>query len=303
MRRFAIALVLGFIAVTAAAQSAAMKPFELNMDRVKVKNFGGDFGQSKTYLIPTVNLVVSAKGSVWAKSGGAKTHGKYFVDGLKKPLLQELARKLQDDLVSRLRAGGYTVLTYEDVKGEPDIASHGLNRPDAEWGLPTTGGLGMPVTFVVATPTDAQAFDSPIQGPAWWLRGLAKAKDLIVIVPGIRFTVPQMFGETESGYKRDSAGIATDPAMIMEGAMVYSITAKGGGTTIQIQRHGKRFASEVTGTIRKLSEDKTTFSSAWQTTSGDFVMTLDPTAFSDGILRVGFAINGLIVSEVAKAHH
>lgn len=303
MRELVISLALAAIAATAGAQSAAMKPFDLNMDRVKVTNFGGNLGLSKTYLIPTVNLIVSARGSVWAKKGGAKAHGKYFVDGLSKTLLQELARKLQDDLVSRMRAGGYAVLTYEDVKSEPDVAGRGLNRPDDKFGLPTTGGLGMPVTFVVATPTDGQAFDNPIQGPVWWLRGVAKAKDLIVIVPEITFTVPQMFGETESGYKRDEAGIATDPAMHLEGAVVYAINATGGTTNIKIQRHGKRPAAEVTGTIKKLSEDKTTFSEAWQTTSGDFVMTLDPTAFTDGILRVGYAINGVIVSEVAKAHH
>ena len=300
MRKFIMLLVGITTATVAAAQSAAMKPFELNMDRVKVSNFGGNFSSSKTYLIPTVNLVVSARGSVWAKSGGAKAHGKYYVDGLSKPMLQELSRKLQDDLVTRMRAAGYTVLTYEDVKGEPDVASHSLNKPDQRYGLPTTGGLGMPVTFVVATPTDAQAFDSPIQGPAWWLRGIAKAKDLIVIVPEIKFTVPQMFGETESGYKRDSAGIATDPAMVFEGAAIYGVNAKGGTPSIQVQRHGKRLAAEVTGTIRKVSEDKTTFSAVWETTSGDFVMTLDPTAFTDGILRVGYAVNGLILAEAAK---
>ncbi|MEA2235512.1 MAG: hypothetical protein QOC81_236 [Thermoanaerobaculia bacterium] len=303
MRKFVMSLALLASAATAAAQSAAMKPFEINMDRVKVASFGGNFASSKTYLIPTVNLVVSARGSVWAKSGGAKAHGKYYVDGLSKPMLQELASKIQNDLVTRMRAAGYTVLTYEDVKGEPDVASHGRDKLDDRYGLPTTGGLGMPVTFVVATPTDAQAFDSPVQGPAWWLRGIAKAKDLIVIVPEIKFTVPQMFGETESGYARDSAGIATDPAMVFEGAAIYGMNAKGGTPSIQVQRHGKRLAAEVTGMIRKVSEDKTTFSSTWETTSGDFVMTLDPVAFSDGILRVGYAVNALIVSETAKGRH
>ena len=136
MRKFVIALLLVSIAATASAQSPAMKPFEINMDRVKISNFGGNFGGSKTYLIPTVNLVVSARGSVWAKSGGAKAHGKYYVDGLSKPLLQELARKIQDDLVSRMRAAGYTVLTYEDVKAEPDIAGHSRNRPDEKYCRP-----------------------------------------------------------------------------------------------------------------------------------------------------------------------
>jgi hypothetical protein len=270
---------------------------------VKVSAFGGNFGTTKTYLIPTVSVVVSARGSVWAKKGGAKAHGKYFVDGLKKPLLQDLARKIQDDLVTRMRAAGYTVLTYDDVKGEPDVASHGLLHADDRYGLPTTGGLGMPVTFVVATPTDAQAFETPIQGPAWWLRGISKSKDLTVIVPELKFTVPQMFGETESTVTRDTAGIATDPTMIFEGAMVYGVNPKGGGPAIQIQRHGKRTAADNTGVIKKVSEDKFTVHDLMESTSGDFVMTLDPTIFSDGILRVGFAVNGLIVSELAKEHH
>jgi hypothetical protein len=307
MRRIVTSLVLAMAMAlsggsAAFAQSAAMKPFEINMARVKVSSFGGNIGASKTYLVPSVNLVVSAMGSVWSKSGGAKAHGKYYVDGLKKDLLQDLATKIQDDLVTRLRAAGYTVLTYDDVKGEPDVASRGRNKADPRFGLPTTGGLGMPVTFVVATPTDAQAFDAPIQGHAWPFRGMAKAKDLVVLVPEIRFTVPQMFGETDSGYKRDSAGIATDPAMILEGATVSAVNPKGGQPAIQIQRHGTRLAAEVAGTIRKVSEDKTTVSGSWETTSGDFIMTLDPTAFSDGILRVGYAVNALIVAEAVKAH-
>ncbi|MCU1349164.1 MAG: hypothetical protein JWO56_2194, partial [Acidobacteria bacterium] len=166
MRRMVTSLVFTMSMASAAlAQSPAMKPFEINQDRVKVTSFGGNLGSSKTYLIPAVNLVISAQGSVWAKSGGAKAHGKYYVDGLKKDLLQGLASKIQDDLITRMRAAGYTVLTYDDVKAEPDVASHGRNRPDARFGLPTTGGLGMPVTFVVAAPTDEQAFDAPIQGP------------------------------------------------------------------------------------------------------------------------------------------
>jgi hypothetical protein len=70
----------------------------------------------------------------------------------------------------------------------------------------------MPVTFVIANPTDAQAFDSPIQGPAWRLRGISKAKDLTVVVPELTFTTPQMFDEASSTSHADSAGISTDPA-------------------------------------------------------------------------------------------
>jgi hypothetical protein len=299
MRRLALCVSLA-LTVSAAAQSPAMKPFELNMDRVKVTTFGGNFAQTKTYLIPTYTIQVSALGSVWAKAGRTKAHAKYYVSGLDKALLQGLSQKLQDDLVAKMRAAGHTVLTYEEMKGEPDVAGHGRLKADERYGLPTGGGLGMPVTFVIANPTDSQAFETPIQGPAWWLRGISKAKDLTVIAPQLTFTTPQMFGESSSNSYRDSAGISTDPRMIFEGAQIYGLNPKGGQPAIQVQQHGKRTAAEVAGTITRASEDRTTVSHVFETTSDDYIMKLDQTAFSDGILRVGFAVNDMIVAEIKK---
>jgi hypothetical protein len=300
MRTFVFGLVTILLTVSAGAQSAAMKPFDLNMERVRVNRFGGNLGASETILVPTVNLLVTSHGSVWSQKGGAQAHGKFYVSGLSKELMQELAGKIQEDLVTRLRAAGKTVLTYSDVKDDPVFTGRARLSADAKWGLPIKGGWGQPLTFLIGTPSDAQAFDNPIQGPVFWMQSLAKGRKLVVVVPEITLSVPQMFGQTESGYKRDKAGIATDPAMVLESALVYTIDPKG-TTNIQVQRHGKRFAAEVTGTIEKAAEDKTDFSSVWKRTSGDFVMTLDRTAFVDGVLRVGYAVNGLIVSEIAKA--
>lgn len=299
MRTFALCVSLA-LAVSAAAQSPAMKPFELNMDRVKVTAFGGNFAQTKSYLIPTYTIQVSSLGSVWAKAGRTKAHAKYYVSGLDKALMQDLSKKLQDDLVGKMKSAGYAVLTYEDVKGEPDVASHGLRKVDSRYGLPTGGGLGAPVTFVIANPTDAQAFDSPVQGPAWWLRGISKAKDLTVIVPELTFTTPQMFGQAYSTEHVDSAGVSTDPRMIFEGAKIYGVTPKGGQPAIQVQQHGMRTAADVAGKITKVSEDRTGVAHVFQTGSDDYVMELDPAVFSDGILRVGFAVNDMIVAEIKK---
>jgi hypothetical protein len=299
MRQFALGVSLA-LALSATAQSPAMKPFEINMDRVKVSAFGGNFAQTKSYLIPTYTIQVSSLGSVWAKAGRTKAHAKYYVLGLDKALLQSLSKKLQDDLVTKMRAAGYSVLTYDDVKTEPDVASHGLLKTDSRYGLPTGGGLGMPVTFVIANPTDGQAFESPIQGPAWWLRGMSKAKDLTVIVPELTFTTPQMFGQASSTEHVDSAGISTDPRMIFESAKIYGMTPKGGQPAIQVQQHGKRTAADVAGKITKVSEDVTHVNHAFEWGSDDYAMQLDQTAFSDGILRVGFAVNDMIVAEVKK---
>jgi hypothetical protein len=88
--------------------------------------------------------------------------------------------------------------------------------------------------------------------------------------------------------------------MIFEGAKIYGGNPKGGQPPIQIQKHGQRTAADVAGKITKVSEDRTTVSHVFETTADDYIMQLDPTAFSDGILRVGFAVNDMIVAEIKK---
>lgn len=297
MRPLALALSLVTLAHPLVAQSAAMQPFELNMDRVTVKGFNGNFN---TYFVPSYDLIITVKGSVWAQKGGAQAHGKFFVDGLDKPFLHELATKLQDDLIKRIRAAGYTALSYADLKDHPDVVGRGLDKEDEKWGLPIRHGS--PLTYVIAAPSDAQQFNNPIQGAGWPWRGIAKEKNLVAIVPEMTFSLPQMWGVTRAGYSTNKAGISTDPAMVFEGAFLKGVDPKGGGPYIFVQRHGTRLASENAGTITQLSEDKTSFSKEWQRTSGDFSMTLDPVAFTDGVLRVGFALNAMIVAEIVKAH-
>lgn len=299
--RLAGLLALSVLALSTSPARAEITPFELNMDRVKIVDPKGL--AAPTYFVPSANLVISCSGSVWAqsKAGGsnAKAHGKFFVNGLDKTFLQGLARKAQDDLVAKLRATGATVYTYDDLKAEPIIAGRGRLSPDAKWGFPTW--TQSPLTFLRVTPTDEQEFERGLAAsPAFWLHSLAKEKKLIVLLPEITFTVPQMWGEVEAGYKRDSAGIAVNSTMLLHGGMVYVDNPQGSFTGIQIQTHGKRPASEVTGTIKKMSEDTTSFSAAWKQSSSDWVMTLDPQAFADGILRVSYAINDMTVEQIKK---
>ncbi|MEO8379897.1 MAG: hypothetical protein ABI779_09580 [Acidobacteriota bacterium] len=68
-------------------------------------------------------------------------------------------------------------------------------------------------------------------------------------------------------------------------------------------RHGQRKAAEVAGTIALVSEDNMQVSHVFATTRQDYIMTLNPTAFTDGILRVGHAVNEMLVKEIVKQHH
>jgi hypothetical protein len=301
--RLAGLFALSLCAVLARAET---KPFELNMERVKIVDPKGL--AAPTYFVPAVKLIVSAQGSVWAQGKStnfssdsdvtAQAHGKYFVQGLEKAMLQDLARKVQDDLVAKLRATGATVLTYDDLKADPLVAGRGRESADGKWGLPTTSKDGL--TYVMASPSDAQAFESGVTGPLFYLHGMVREKKIIAIQPEITFTVPQMWGEKDVGYKRAKASIGVNPVMILQAATIYVNNPQGSFTGIQIYTHGNRHAAEVTGTVKKMSEDKTQFTSLWGRSSSDYLFTLDPAAFADGVLRVGFAINSMIADQVKK---
>ena len=286
----------------AGGANAELPPFQLNPDRIAINAFGGSLGSSKTFYVQTATIIVSASGSVWAQSqngsANAQAHAKFWVKGLDKALLQDLARQMQDDLVKKLRAAGYTVLTYEDLKTDPRIAGHGRDEPDSKWHLPTWSKD--PNVYLLANPIDAQAFDKPITGPLFWLTSLAKEKNLIMIVPELTFTVPQVWGEKTTGYKRAEANINILPALKFAGGMVWTADAKG-PVNIQIQEHGKRLVAENAGKLKKVDEDTTNFTSSWGRSSADYVFTLDQAVFAAGVLRVADQVNTYTVAQIVKA--
>jgi hypothetical protein len=300
--RFAGMFVLTLLSGLVVPARAETKPFEPNMERVKIVDAKGL--AAPTYFVPGVNLIVTCAGDVWAQSkkggGNAQAHGRFYVKGFEKALLQDLARQAQDDLVAKLRATGATVLTYDDLKDHPVVAGHGRRSPDPKWGLPTSS-LFSNLTFLTAAPTDAQLYDRGMAaGAAFWLHPLAKEKKLVVILPEITLTVPQMWGEVDAGYKRDSAGVAVNTVMLLHAAAINVSNPQNSFTNISIQTHGKRPACEATGTMKLMSQDSTEFSKSWQRSSSDWVMTLDPQAFSGGVLRVTSAINTMIAEQVKK---
>ena len=105
--RFAGLFVLTLLPGLMVTVRAETKPFELNMERVKIVDPKGL--ASPTYFVPGVNLIVTCAGDVWAQSkkGGsnAQAHGRFYVKGFEKALLQDLARQARDELaVGRERA-------------------------------------------------------------------------------------------------------------------------------------------------------------------------------------------------------
>lgn len=281
------------------------KPFELNPDRFQESGVK-TLGKSTTYYIPSVTLLLSVHGEVWAQKKGAQAVGKFFVDGVSKEYAQALAKTLHDDLVTKMRAAGYTVKTFDDMKDDPEVAKRDRLKPNERWGLPIRKDMSGSTKFVVAAPTDAQAFEVGLTGPVHSYMGFAKEKDLVMIVPEYWFTAPQMGAEVSEGYKRATAGIVIEPAMKLYYASIYFVGPKKDSGYVFVQIHGKRLASESAGTVEQTAERKSDMGVLldyeWKRTSSDFGFTIDPTAYAAGVLRVGYAINDMIVQKAKKAH-
>lgn len=272
----------------------AADPFPLNEDRIKVvneKNF-----RSETYVIPTLYLHIAARIQTDAKNEGASTKARVFVEGMTKSMVQDLAKGIYDDLVARIRAEGHKVLAYEDLKSE--LGAMARMTPNPKFGMPTKlFDKGPGIDFMIVTPSDEQAFDYDFaRGPTWPWRDLVKARNAVLIVPQIHFTLPQVWAEKGGSLFSSSITLKSDPALKLYGATVHCMPADLGWCSIQVQEHGKRLAAENVGAMQKLAEDryegaKTGGMADWVRTVADFAFVIDPPAFSTGVQRVGLAIN------------
>src|SRR5205085_330498 len=83
--------------------------------------------------------------------------------GPSKAELQQLAGRIESDIVGQLRAAGFTVLTYDDVK--QDVSGRARMAANARYGMPTHDSRAFPgMDFVVATPADEQTLDYGLSG-------------------------------------------------------------------------------------------------------------------------------------------
>jgi hypothetical protein len=272
--------------------------------------------EEKTILVPSALLHVGVDGDVWAvnsggmfsKGGTAKAHGKYFVTGLNKEFLQDLARKSQEDLVQRLRAAGFTVKTYEEMKSVPEIVEHDRYDIDKDYGMPTDDRAG--INYVIATPTDEQAFKGGLRTYVWSMRKLAKAQDVFVLLPQYNIRAPQMWGEKSSGYKRNSAKIDLSPDLTMGNATMYCVNAKQQGCMV-MQQGDNRLIAEGVGEVAETSQSNYSLAggnnSSFGATYGEikgvkasYRFNADREKYAAGVMLAVTSFNDQIVKEMQK---
>lgn len=189
----------------------------------------GDYG--KTVVVPTVYVKLLTEGSVFvAQQGGlfggnnsVKAKAAHKVVGLDKGLARAIAKQAQDDFVSRLRAAGYAVMTYDDIKDRDYVVAAERDAGDARFGLPMEKSADGRDSFVVAAPSDAQQFKIGFTGPfsSFVQYGKPKFTDATVIIPQYTIVAPQFWGEKGGGFNTISAAVHTAPGMNLQSASAH----------------------------------------------------------------------------------
>ena len=182
-------------------------------------------GSGKTLLIPTAYVTLVTEGRVSAsKQAGAFQQGNataraaanFKVLGIDKAYAQQLAKAALDNLIGQLRAAGYTVLTYADVKDRElfrNAAREAGPKADSEGGLNT----------LTVAPSDEQLFKSGLNGglfSEFISGGKTRIGDATLIIPQYTFHAPQAWAESSRGYKSVSATTNVVHGMNMASARV-----------------------------------------------------------------------------------
>lgn len=324
LRAVATALLLSPVVLAAQAPTSPPTASLISLDGKLNVDGGKHLKNAKKLFVPLVVLRVATKGSLSVVNQGrfyqtdgktVKAKGKFVVAGLDKPYLQSLAKQVQDDLVARLRAEGYTVLTYDDVKQHAEVVGMKRHKADDDYGMPTGGGSpGVKNTYLMAFPTDEQAIDPPFQGYAWGFRKLVKELDATMLVPEYIVDAPLLTGAKKHGITSRGASVSVYPDMMMS-AWVPVTTAGGAWGSVRMKEAFDDLGDEV-GEIGDAKDDSPRFANAiasglsalsplgtdMQSKSGTWGMKVNRAQYSANVMRGAMSFNaGVAATIVAES--
>lgn len=310
----------------AADDAPVLRELHMKVTASRIKNLG----DSQTIVVPTVYVKLPVAGNVMAVKqasafsllgGGSgntvRASAHYTVTGLDKAFAQQLAKKVYDDLVTKLREAGYTVKTYDDIKDLDSVKEIKRDKPDETWGLPLEKNQIGNDVCVVATPSDEQNFKSSLGAVISPFQHFGKSrlgKDSgTLLIPVLTFDAPQAWGKADSGYKSISAEVNVAPGMNLASAGAPFLTADGGWGDVQTKGPSPNISSKV-GTLAK--EDATdhlgnAFSSAISTLTGSgsiksskgiYVLTIDKAAYEAGLMNGAGAFNTEVANAAKEVH-
>lgn len=313
---------------TATNSAPVLRQLNMKVEKSRIKNLG----DSQTIIVPTVYLKLPVAGKVMAvkqtsafsligNSGGGNTvraSAHYSVTGLDKQFAQHLAQKVYDDLVAKLRAAGYTVKTYADIKDLDGVKSITRDKPDDTWGMPMEKDRSGNQVFVVATPTDEQNFKPGLGGAVispfqhFGKSALGESSGTLLI-PVLVFDAPQAWGKTDSGYSRISAEANVAPGMNLQSATASLLTAHGGWGGVQTKGPSPNISTKVGELAKQDATDKAgnafskslsflTGSGSITGSKGIYTLAIDQTAYEAGLMNGAGAFNTEVATAAKEVH-
>ncbi len=313
-------------AAPAAAVTATLAPLSIPVNVGYAEDMSS---YGKVVVVPTAYVKLLVDGSVFAAKQGSglsalgggstnsvKAKASYKVAGIDKALAQGLARQVYDDFVARLRAAGYTVLTYEDIKTRDVVAAAARNTGDADWGMPTEKAVGSRDSYVIAAPSDEMAFKIGFTGVfAEFIKyGKPKFTDAAMVIPVYTINAPLASASTGGGYNRIEASTNVVPGLSLQYASALWMGAPkvrmGGGNAAGVVSKGP--VVNISDNAGSLSKQDTTPSAAnaisktlsmlggggsISASASDYTFTIDKAAYSAAALHGMTSFN----AEVAKA--
>lgn len=298
MRKPYLILVLCTLASTASAQTREIA--DLPLDAIDVGK-GGILNDGDALLIPTGVMHFAVGGSAWVvdRNGGAtaQAKAKYYTQGLRKEFLQGLAQRIIDDLATRLRAVGYTVKTWDDVKDEAEVVKWERMEADKDIGMPSRDMNNQ--TYAVAAPSDLQAIKYGMTGLHWKFRGVAKSRNYVILIPDYTFNSPEIIGEKTGGYKRAGVTIDVNPSLRMSPAFVWTLNPKGGGGAIKLKGMGHRMMTDSVGVVDPLDSRKTDLGFA-KRVSASWILNINEQLYADAVMHAAMSYNQVVAEAAAK---
>lgn len=285
------------IAVAGAQQPLAIQEGQYTGNVRQIKD-------SRTYFVPTVTLHLSHHGSVRirneARGASASARADYGVEGIDRDLAQRLATQIQEDLVAKLRAAGFNVVTWADAGDHASLARRDRMEMDATMGLPSSKDVSGMLFYMVANPTDQQAIRT---GRGWApliYKDVAAERSAVMLWPEIWFDYPQVMASRSTGRRSASASVAVEPGMNMRYFSIGVVNGRGAGGAITAV--GPIEVSDNVGSVEQVSSTSTRIASNIGRRRGDYTLTINVDAFSANVLRAGAAVNDLIVAHAVRAH-
>lgn len=276
--------------------------------------------QAKRVLLPSVYLEVMNWGKITSVTqtsalqtlGGAANSSARSTMEVAVPadtaMLRAVADELYTDLAAKLKAKGWEVVTYADVKDHPVLTGVKKEPIEPKLGLPMRKvSLGkQKMHYTIATPEGMPVIDPGMTIPLFNIRALLKERDVMGLETTYRFDPVALTAKGRHGIGSNSASTEAQANLVLAHAQATFSTPKGMPGWVRLK---KPLAVERgIGDIKKAADVSPRFANglsaalsligggAISSKKGLYVCELETDALKASLLSAGKAFN----DEIAK---